>query len=53
MNEVSESIAKLRKFAHQKGQNKLFDCVMNMDDLIVELRMQNTVKQTKISDFFK
>ena len=53
VNEVSESIAKLRKFALQKGQNKLFDCVMNMDDLIVEFRMQDTVKQTKISDFFK
>ena len=27
--------------------------VMNMDDLIVEFRVQDTVKQTKISDFFQ
>ena len=52
VNEVSESIAKLRKFALQKGQNKLFDCVMNMEDLIVEFRVQDTVQRTKISDFF-
>ena len=52
MDDASDCIDKLRSFALQIGNNDMFRCVMDFDDLLVGMQVATTT-QTRIDDFFK
>ena len=53
VSQVHDCISKLRDFATQNGQSTMLDAVMNLSDMVTEIKFQTCRKQTSITDFFK
>ncbi|KAH3700226.1 hypothetical protein DPMN_075198 [Dreissena polymorpha] len=51
--QVAKYLSGLKDFGLCKGQGSMLDHVMHIEDLFVEMRVEASCKQTKISDFFK
>ena len=53
LTDASIFLDKLKGLALLKGQKNLFECVLDIEDMVTEMRVSSSVKQTTIRDFFK
>ena len=53
MNDAMDCLSKVREFALQIGNESMFKCVNDFDELLIDMRVAKTSKQTTIDHFFQ
>lgn len=52
INDCLQYVQKIKAFASHHGKGAILQSSMHLNDLLNEMKMENTSKQSKISDFF-